>query len=203
MTVVRALARPLLSVIFVVQGVNAIRNPEPLVPKAQPVTDRLVPMVKRVAPAQVGDRLPETTANLVRLNGAVHVIGGLALATGKGRRLAAGALAASLVPTTLAGHPFWQEKDPAVRNQQRISFMKNLGVLGGLLLAAVDTEGKPGVAWRASHGAKAAKRETRRGAKAAKRETKRGAEAAKREAKQLAREAKHAAKLARAELHLS
>lgn len=181
----RALARPLLSVIFVVQGANAIRNPEPLVPKAQPVTDRLVPMVKRVAPPQVSDRLPDTTANLVRLNGSVQVIGGIALASGKGRRLGASLLAASLVPTTLAGHPFWLEKDKTVRNQQRINFMKNLGILGGLLLAAVDTEGKPGVAWRATHGAKAAKRETKRGAKAA---------------KQLAHEAKQAAKLAKAEL---
>ncbi|GAA1158701.1 DoxX family membrane protein [Kribbella jejuensis] len=191
MTVVRALARPLLSVIFVVQGVNAIRNPEPLVPKAQPVTDRLVPAMKKVAPPQVSERIPETTANLVRLNGAVHLVGGLALATGKGRRLGASLLAASLVPTTLAGHSFWQEKDKDVRNLQRIQFMKNLGLMGGLLLAAVDTEGKPGVAWRATHGAKAAKRETKRGAKAA-----------KREAKQLAREAKQAAKLAKAELHL-
>jgi uncharacterized membrane protein YphA (DoxX/SURF4 family) len=189
MTVVRALARPLLSVIFVVQGANAIRNPEPLVPKAQPVTDRLVPMVKRVAPLQVSDRIPDTTANLIRLNGAAQVLGGVALASGKGRRLGAGLLAVSLVPTTLAGHPFWLEKDKAVRNQQRISFMKNLGILGGLLLAAVDTEGKPGVAWRATHGARAAKRETKRGAKAA-----------KREAKQFAREAKQAARLAKAEL---
>jgi len=191
MTVVRALARPLLSVIFVVQGANAVRNPEPLVPKAQPVTDRLVPMLKKAAPAQVTDRLPETTANLVRLNGAAQVVGGLALATGKGRRLGATLLAASLVPTTLAGHAFWQEDDKGAKAQQRIQFMKNLGLLGGLLLAAVDTEGKPGVAWRATHGAKAAKRETKRGAKAA-----------KREARQLAHEAKAAARLARAELHL-
>ena len=54
MTVVRAIARPLLSTIFIVQGLNAVRNPEPLVPKAQPVTDRLVPMVKKVAPPQIG-----------------------------------------------------------------------------------------------------------------------------------------------------
>jgi putative oxidoreductase len=191
MTVVRALARPLLSMIFVVQGANSIRNPEPLVPKAQPVTDRLVPMVKKVAPPQVSDRIPETTVNLVRLNGVVQVVGGLALATGKGRRLGATALAATLLPVTVAGHPFWQMKDKESRQAQRIQFMKNLGLLGGLLLAAVDTEGKPGVAWRATHGAKAAKRETKRGAKAA-----------KREAKELAREAKHAARLAKAELHL-
>ena len=187
----RALARPLLSMIFVVQGANSIRNPEPLVPKAQPVTDRLVPMVKKVAPPQVSDRIPETTVNLVRLNGVVQVVGGLALATGKGRRLGAAALAATLLPVTVAGHPFWQVKDKEARQAQRVQFMKNLGLLGGLLLAAVDTEGKPGVAWRATHGAKTAKRETKRGAKAA-----------KREAKDLAREAKHAAKLAKAELHL-
>ncbi|MFG1628505.1 DoxX family protein [Kribbella sp. NPDC049227] len=191
MTVVRALARPLLSMIFVAQGVNSIRNPEPLVPKAQPVTDRLVPMVKNVAPAQIADRIPETTVNLVRLNGAVQVLGGLALASGKGRRTGAAVLAATLIPVTVAGHPFWQVKDKEARTVHRIQFMKNLGLFGGLLLAAVDTEGKPGVAWRATHGARAAKRETRRGAKAA-----------KREAKQLAREAKHAAKLAKAELNL-
>ncbi|MEU4604550.1 DoxX family protein [Kribbella sp. NPDC023972] len=191
MTVVRALARPLLSMIFVVQGANSIRNPEPLVPKAQPVADRLVPMVKRVAPPQLGDRIPETTVNLVRLNGAVQVLGGLAIATGKGRRLGAATLATTLIPVTVAGHPFWQVKDKETRAAQRIQFLKNLGLLGGLLLAAVDTEGKPGVAWRAAHGAKTAKRGTRRGAKAA-----------KREAKQFAHEAKQAARLAKAELHL-
>jgi len=106
MTVVRALARPLLSTIFVVQGAKAIRDPEPHVAKAQPVADRFVPLIQKVAPPQVGDRIPESTANLVRLNGAAQVIGGLALASGKGRRLGAVLLAGSLVPTTLAGHSF-------------------------------------------------------------------------------------------------
>jgi uncharacterized membrane protein YphA (DoxX/SURF4 family) len=193
MTVVRALARPLLSTIFVVQGAKAVRDPEPHVAKAQPVADRLVPLVRKVAPAQVGDRIPESTVNLVRLNGAAQVLGGLALASGKGRRLGAVVLAGSLIPTTLAGHSFWQESDKTVRAAQKVQFMKNLGLMGGLLLAAVDTEGKPGVAWRATHGAKATKRETKRGVKAAKRETKLFAKAAK-------REAKTAARLARAEL---
>jgi len=193
MTVVRALARPLLSTVFVVQGLKAIRDPEPHVAKAQPVTDRLVPLLQKVAPPQLGDRIPESTANLVRLNGAAQLLGGLALATGKGRRLGAVVLAGSLVPTTLAGHSFWQETDKAAKAAQKIQFMKNLGLMGGLLLAAVDTEGKPGVAWRASHGAKAAKRETKRGARLAKRETKQFARTAK-------REAKLATQLAKAEL---
>ncbi len=193
MTVVRALARPLLSILFVVQGAMAIKDPEPLVPKAQPVADRFVPLIQKVAPAQVGDRIPESTAGLVRLNGAAQLIGGLALATGRGRRLGAAVLAGSLVPTTLAGHSFWQESDKAVRATQKVQFMKNLGLMGGLMLAAVDTEGKPGVAWRATHGAKAVKRESKRGARLAKRETKQFARAAK-------REARHAKQLAKAEL---
>ena len=190
MTVVRALARPLLSIIFVVQGAKAIRDPEPHVARAKPVADRFVPLMKRVAPAQVGDRIPESTANLVRLNGAAQLVGGLALASGKGRRVGAVLLAGSLVPTTLAGHSFWQESDKAVRATQKVQFMKNLGIMGGLLLAAVDTEGQPGIAWRATHGAKAVKRETKRGAKLAKRETKQFAKAARREAKLAAVSAK-------------
>jgi hypothetical protein len=121
--------------------------------------------------------------NLVRLNGAAQILGGLALASGKGRRVGAVLLAGSLVPTTLAGHSFWQEPDKPTRAAQRIQFLKNLGLMGGLLLAAVDTEGQPGLAWRASHGAKAAKRETKRGAKLAKRETRQFAKTARREAK--------------------
>jgi len=173
---------------FVVGGVNALRNAPAYAEKAKVVTDRLIPLAKRVAPEAP---IPEDPVTLVRINGAIHVGAGVALATGHFPRLAATALAATLVPTTLAGHQFWNESDPAQKANHRVHFFKNVSMLGGVLLAAVDTEGKPGVAWRASHGAKAAKRETKRGAKAA-----------KREAKDLAREAKHAAKLAKAELHL-
>jgi uncharacterized membrane protein YphA (DoxX/SURF4 family) len=190
MTVVRSIARPLLSCVFVVQGVNAVRNPEPLVPRAKPVADRIVPLVKKVAPPQIGDHVPEDTKNLVRLNGAAQVIGGLALATGNARRLGASLLAASLVPTTLAGHRWWEIEDPTLRNQQRIHFMKNLSLFGGLLLAAVDTEGQPGLAWRATHATQVAKREAARKARLAKREARRAARAAKREAQLRARQAK-------------
>jgi hypothetical protein len=71
------------------------------------------------------------------------------LAIGKFRRLAALALIGSLIPTTLAGHRFWEEADEAKRAQQQIHFLKNLGLLGGLILAAVDTEGAPSLGWKA------------------------------------------------------
>ena len=72
----------------------------------------------------------------VRLNGAVMVAGGLALATGVQRRPAAAAVAAAMIPTTLAGHSFWQESDPVVRKTSRIQFLKNLGLIGGLIAVA-------------------------------------------------------------------
>jgi uncharacterized membrane protein YphA (DoxX/SURF4 family) len=46
-------------------------------------------------------------------------------------------LIGSLIPTTLAGHRFWQETDEARRSQQRIHFLKNVGLLGGLILAVI------------------------------------------------------------------
>ena len=79
-------------------------------------------------------------------------------------------LAASLVPTTAAGHRFWEESDPAQRANQRIHFFKNVSMLGGLMIASVDTEGKPGVAWRARRAARDARREARHVAGTARRE---------------------------------
>ena len=65
------------------------------------------------------------------------------LALNKFPRLASTALAASLVPTTLAGHRFWEETDEQQRAQQQVHFFKNVSLLGGLMIAAADTEGTP------------------------------------------------------------
>jgi uncharacterized membrane protein YphA (DoxX/SURF4 family) len=70
---------------------------------------------------------------LVQVNGAVQVGAGVLLALGVLPRLSALALAASLVPTTAAGHRFWEEAEPAARAQQTIHFLKNAAMLGGLL----------------------------------------------------------------------
>lgn len=83
--------------------------------------------------ADLGVPNPEAA---VRLNGAAMVAGGAALATGRLPRLAALGLVASLVPTTIAGHPFWKDQDPTTRNGNRIQALKNLGLAGGLLAVA-------------------------------------------------------------------
>lgn len=161
MTISRHVARPLLASIFVVGGVEALRNPESKVPAAEDVAE------------PVASKLPGLggmdTEQLVRLNAGVQAGAGALLAIGRVPRLSALALAASIVPTTAAGHRFW-EHEGAQRANHQIHFFKNVSLLGGLLLAALDTEGRPGVVWRTRHAtehAGAAVRRTRREAKLA------------------------------------
>jgi putative oxidoreductase len=117
MSPARWLGRLCLSIIFVVGGWDAARSPGARPEKA----------------AALGLPQPEL---LVRANGTAMVVAGAALALGRWPRLAATLLAALLAPTTLAGHPFWQETTAAGRAAQRIQFLKNLGLFGGLLLVA-------------------------------------------------------------------
>jgi uncharacterized membrane protein YphA (DoxX/SURF4 family) len=138
MDLLRATARPMLGAIFVYSGLESAQMPHKKVPQAAPVVEPLMDSLE----------LPGDTATWVRVNGIVQVVAGTALATGRFPRIAALALAASLVPTTVAGHRFWEESDPADRTRQRIHFLKNVSMLGGLLLAADDTGGRPSIPWR-------------------------------------------------------
>src|SRR3990170_3008357 len=170
MTLVRLLARPMLASMFLVGGVNAYKNAAQMAPQAKPVFDRFVPAAQKAVPQAP---IPSDAEALVKANAVAQVAGGLLLATGKAPRLSANVLAATLVPTTLAGHRYWEETDPAAKANQKVHFFKNVSMLGGLLLAGVDTQGRPGLAWRGKHGAKAARREAKHARKAAKREAKR------------------------------
>ena len=68
----------------------------------------------------------------MRANGLGMVVAGSALALGIKPKLSALALIGLLIPTTLAGHAFWDE-DPQAASRQRIQFLKNAGLIGGLL----------------------------------------------------------------------
>jgi len=149
---IRRIARPMLAAVFVAGGVDALRNPAPRVKAAAP----LVAKGEQALPNDITDNVPTDPDTLVKVNAGVQIGGGLLLAVGKLPRLASLALAGSLVPTTLAGHAFWEESDPETKAAQRIHFLKNVSLAGGLLIAAVDTEGKPSVAWRTRKGAERA-----------------------------------------------
>nr|WP_284290178.1 DoxX family protein [Angustibacter aerolatus] len=153
MTVVRRLARPLLAAQFVYGGVDSVRHPDKRAEQAAPVISALAPRLG----------LPDDPVLLTRANGATMAVAGTMLATGRLPRVAALVLAATLVPTTAAGHRFWEQDDPTAKAQHRIHFLKNAGLFGGLLLAAVDTDGRPGLSWRARRAARDAKRATKPG----------------------------------------
>ena len=156
----------MLGAIFVVSGVRIVLNPDAKVDSAKRVTDRVGPMIERVDP-----RLPSDARSLVQAKAAADVVAGLLLASGRLTRPAAAVLAANLVPTTFAGHPFWTYQQPE-RAQHETHFLKNLGLLGGLLLAAVDTQGKPGLSYRTSHAVDRSQRSVRRAVRTARREAK-------------------------------
>jgi putative oxidoreductase len=137
----------MLASIFVAQGVQSFQNPERVSPLAEPVVR---PIRERI-PA-----MPAETEHAVRINGAVQATAGTMLGLGVLPRLAALAIATTLVPTTLAGHRFWQVEDPQERSMQRIQFLKNLTMMGGLLLAVADTNGNPSLSWRRRHAARVA-----------------------------------------------
>ena len=158
MTPTRLLARPLLASAFAVGAVSALKNAPALAEKAKPVTDRIVPVIDKAAPQLP---IPHDPVTLVRLNAATQLLAAVALARGTAPRISSAVLAASLAPTTVAGHAFWNESDPAAKQAQKLHFFKNLSMLGGLMLASVDTEGRPGLAWRAQNAGRAARREAK------------------------------------------
>jgi uncharacterized membrane protein YphA (DoxX/SURF4 family) len=158
----------MLSATFIASGLDTLRHPSPA------AADHVAPtLAKRVA------YLPDDPESVVKVVAGVQVGAGALLALGRFPRLSAALLAGSLVPTTLAEHRFWEETDPERKATQRAHFLKNLALLGGLVLAALDTEGRPGLAWRARHAGHHAAARTRRTRRAARREAKLAARSAR------------------------
>ena len=141
MILVRRLARPLLASVFITTGLDHFRHPGDKIEGARP----LVKAASKVTGKQAN------TERAVRVNGALMTGAGVLFAMGKMPRLSAAMLAASLIPTTVAEHAFWKETDPETKREERRRFLNNAALLGGLLIAAGDTEGKPGLLWRSQH----------------------------------------------------
>ncbi len=149
---IRRIARPLLATAFVATGVDTLRNSKTSADAARPLLDAS----RDRLPDDMSARLPDDAETLVKVNAAVQIGGGLLLATGKAPRLASLALAVTLVPANLGSNAFWNQTDPQRRAQERTEFLTGLSLLGGLLIAAVDTEGKPSLGWRGRRAARSA-----------------------------------------------
>lgn len=174
---VRRIARPLLAAWFVTEGIEAARRPGPHVSRAQAAWTRVGARLDLPAAPPA-----EQLRLLVRLHGVAMVVSALMLARGKHPRTAALGLVALTIPLAVANQPFaGGDIDRAGRRER---FVRNLSMIGGALIAGIDREGRPGIAWRAQHA---------RVDHAAARQAKLALASAAQEARTLARQARRAA----------
>ncbi|TRW79013.1 DoxX family membrane protein [Mycolicibacterium sp. 018/SC-01/001] len=148
---IRRVARPMLSAVFISRGIEALRSPKPVLQSTQNTLDGLSKL-----PDPVSSNIPSNAETVARVNAAVQIGGGLLLATGKLPRVASAALALTVVPGSLGGHSFWNETDPERKADERRAFVTDISLIGGLIIAAVDTEGKPSLGWRGRRAARKA-----------------------------------------------
>lgn len=110
------LGRIALSAIFLASAVSHIANPAGSLK------------------GMVANGMPGGVMGGMLLFGAIAflLVGGLMLLTGFGGRWGAVVLMLFLIPTTLKFHDFWADPAEMVR-MERIQFMKNLAIFGGLM----------------------------------------------------------------------
>jgi putative oxidoreductase len=140
----RRLARPLLGLAFIDSGVSALRDDGRRAERAR----------------ALGVADPQQVTRAVA---AVQVGAGALLVLNRFPRLSALALAATVIPDAVTGHAFWTEQDKLTKRNERTLFTRDLGLLGGALVAVADTGGRESVPHRAGRTAK----KTAKGAKKA------------------------------------
>jgi uncharacterized membrane protein YphA (DoxX/SURF4 family) len=140
---IRRIARPMLSAVFIGQGVDSLLHPKSAAEAAAPAVDGL-----RAMPDPVSSKVPSDPETFAKINAAVQIGGGLLLAAGRMPRVASAALAVTVIPANLGAHMFWTESDPQRKSEQRRAFLADISLVGGLIIASADTEGKPSLGWR-------------------------------------------------------
>lgn len=140
---IRRIARPMLSATFIARGVDTLRDPS-----TSTETTRRTLGALSALPGPVGPGVPNNAEAVARVNAAVQVAGGLLLALGRAPRLTAAALAVTMVPRSIGSQAFLKDSDPQHAAAQRREFFTDVSLLGGLIIAAADTAGKPSLAWR-------------------------------------------------------
>ena len=130
MDIVLVIARVLFALIFISSGISHITKLEAMTGYAQ---------YKKVPAAKFS----------VLLSGLMILIGGLYIAFGVYADLGALLLALFLIPTAFLMHAFWKETDPTAKQNETISFFKDLSLAGAALiifaLVATGTDFGPSI----------------------------------------------------------
>jgi uncharacterized membrane protein YphA (DoxX/SURF4 family) len=142
MSLVRRIARPALAAPFVFEGVRTALKPErelEVAPGAFAQADKA--LQSSPAPSFVDAR------TIIRLTGVVAAGAGIVYAVGKQPRTAAAVLLATTSVGLAGRKKVWQLKGEA-RTQEIQSILTDIGLIGGVLLAVVDRDGKPSLGYR-------------------------------------------------------
>lgn len=148
---VRFIARPLLAASLVAGGVSRLRNADATALQLRPALRQVATLVPAAATA---DEL-----RVAKALGAVQAGVGVMLGLGKLARISALVLAGTAAVNALLEYREADLSVPEGRKKRRERLLLNLSLVGGVLLAAVDTNGRPGMAWRAEHLAADARRQ--------------------------------------------
>lgn len=146
---IRRVARPMLASFYVIDGVDYFVNPDAHVE----YTDNVLKQTRALVPASLSKQIPDNAEVVSRVVGGTKIGAGSLLALGKAPRLSAGVLATLAVPTILGRYAFWNASDKEERSSKQTGFLTHVALLGGLGITSMDTEGKPGLGWRAKKAA--------------------------------------------------
>jgi putative oxidoreductase len=115
MDIVLIIGRVLFALLFISSGVSHLTKLEAMTGYAQ---------YKKVPAAKFG----------VVLSGLMILLGGLYIAFGVYADLGALLIALFLIPTSFLTHAFWKETDATAKQNESISFFKNLALAGAALI---------------------------------------------------------------------
>lgn len=144
MSPIRFIARPMLAAGYIINGVDRLRRPEAATASIGPL---LTQARKRVD-------IPLDAPTIARVTGAAQVAAGSLLAIGRFPRISASILVGTYLLDTvgerLSVEKATSKEDKKARNERTLL---RTSMLGGALLASVDTAGRPGLWWRTQHAA--------------------------------------------------
>nr|WP_286672943.1 DoxX family membrane protein [Brevibacterium sp. RIT 803] len=138
------MARPMLAAGYISNGVDRLRRPEAAAASIGPLLN--------MARKQID--VPIDAPTLARATGAAQVAAGSLLAIGRFPRVSATILVGTYLLDTvgerIAAEKTTSKEDKRARTERTLI---RTSMLGGALLASVDTAGKPGLWWRTQHAA--------------------------------------------------
>ncbi|WP_347041765.1 hypothetical protein [Brachybacterium nesterenkovii] len=142
MSLIRSIARPLLAAPFILEGIRTVKTPEreiDVAPAAFAKVDEK--LAASSAPGMIDSR------TIVRAAGAVAAGAGVMYATNRAPRAAAVLLLATTSIGFANRRKIWELRGEERMNEIQ-AILTDAGLLGGVLLAIVDTDGSPSVGYR-------------------------------------------------------